>query len=54
MSFSYYENPFDDFVTYWEFKAEIENVVSKFVFDVIESFGFNINKDFHTIDVDWS
>lgn len=54
MSFSDGENPFDDFVTYWEFKSEIENVVSKFVFDVVESFGFNINKDFHTIDVDWS
>lgn len=54
MRFSDEENFFDDFVTYWEFKSEIENIVSQFVFEVIESFGFNIDKNFHSIDISWS
>lgn len=46
-------NPFDDFVSYFEFKEEIEQIVESFVFNVIESFGFNINKDFDYISVRW-
>lgn len=51
--FSSGDNPFDDFVTYFEFKEEIEHVVEWFVFKVIESFGFNINGDFDYISVKW-
>jgi len=51
--FSSNDNPFDDFVTYFEFKEEIEHVVESFVFKVIESFGFNINNDFDYISVKW-
>jgi hypothetical protein len=52
-NFSSGDNPFDDFVSYWEFKEEVEQVVESFVFNVVESFGFNINNDFDYIDVKW-
>ena len=45
-NFSSGDNPFDDFVTYFEFKEEIEQVVDSFVHKVVELFGFNINNDF--------
>ena len=51
--FSSNENPFDDFVTYFEFKDTVENVVRGFVNEVIEGFGFNINNDFDYISVKW-
>jgi len=51
--FSSNENPFDDFVTYFEFKDTVENVVRGFVNEVIEGFGFNINNDFDDIIVKW-
>jgi len=52
-NFSSGDNPFDDFVSYWEFKEEIERAVESFVHNVIESFGFNINNDFDDINVNW-
>jgi len=52
-NFSSGDNPFDDFVSYWEFKEEIEQVVESFVFNVVDSFGFNINNDFDYINVKW-
>lgn len=52
-NFSSGDNPFDDFVTYFEFKEEIEHVVESFVHKVLESFGFNINNDFDYISVKW-
>ena len=52
-NFSSGDNPFDDFVSYWDFKEEIKQVVESFVINVIESFGFNIDKDFDYISVDW-
>jgi len=51
--FSSEENPFDDFVTYFEFKDEIEDSVSGFVHKIIESFGFNIDRTFGDINVKW-
>ena len=52
-NFSSGDNPFDDFVTYFEFKEEIEQVVESFVHKVVELFGFNINNDFDYISVKW-
>ena len=52
-NFSSNENPFDDFVSYWDFKDEIKNFVMNFVGPILESFGFNINNDFDYITVDW-
>lgn len=52
-NFSSGDNPFDDFVSYFEFKEEVEQVVESFVFNVVESFGFNINNDFDYISVKW-
>ena len=52
-NFSSNENPFDDFVTYFEFKEEITQVVESFVIKTLESFGYDINKDFDYIDVKW-
>jgi len=51
--FSSSDNPFDDFVSYFEFKEGIEQIVESFVFNVVESFGFNINKNFDYISVKW-
>lgn len=51
--FSSGDNPFDDFVAYFEFKEEIEQVVGSFVFKVLESFGYDINRHFEYIDVKW-
>ena len=53
LNFSSGENPFDDFQEFYDFKDEVENTVAKFVFEVLESFGFDINKDFTSIDVVW-
>lgn len=52
-SFSTAYNPFEDFVTYFEFKEEIRQVVESFVIKTLESFGYDINKDFDYIDVKW-
>jgi len=52
-NFSSNENHFDDFVSYWDFKDEINNFVMNFVGTILESFGFNINNDFDYITVDW-
>jgi hypothetical protein len=52
-NFSGDENPFDDFVAYFEFKEVIEQVVESFVFEIIDSFGFNINDHFDYISVKW-
>jgi len=52
-NFSSDENPFDDFVTYFEFKEAVENVVQGFVNEIIGGFGFNINNDFDDINVKW-
>jgi len=53
LNFSSTENPFDDFVQYFEFKEVIEHVVESFIFEVIELFGFNINDDIDYISVKW-
>jgi hypothetical protein len=53
VNFSSIENPFDDFVQYFEFKEVIEQVVESFIFELIESFGFNINNDIDYISVKW-
>jgi len=52
-NFSNTENPFYDFVEYFEFKEVIEQVVESFIFEAIESFGFNINNHFNYINVKW-
>jgi hypothetical protein len=52
-NFSSTENPFDDFVQYFEFKEVIEQVVENFIFEIIITFGFDINKDFDYISVKW-
>jgi hypothetical protein len=52
-NFSNTENPFYDFVEYFEFKEVIEQVVESFIFETIESFGFNINNHFNYINVKW-
>ena len=52
-NFSSNENPFEDFVTYFEFKEEITQVVESFVIKTLESFGYDVNKDFDYIDVKW-
>ena len=52
-NFSSGENPFDDFVSYFEFKEEIVSVVESFIHRTIENFGFNINRHFDDINVTW-
>lgn len=52
-NFSSDYNPFEDFVTYFEFKEEIEQVVESFIFSTLEDFGYNINNDFDYISVKW-
>jgi hypothetical protein len=52
-SFSSDYNPFEDFVTYFEFKEEIEQVVESFIFSTLEDFGYKINNDFDYISVKW-
>jgi hypothetical protein len=47
------DNPFDDFVSYWEFKEAVESVVQGFVNEVIEAFGFDIYSNFDDINVNW-
>ena len=53
LNFSSGDNPFNDFQEYFDFKTEVENTVAGFVFEVIESFGLDINRDFTSIDVVW-
>jgi len=52
-NFSSDENPFDDFVSYWEFKDEIKNFVGGFVSKTLESFGYNINRHFNAFEIEW-
>ena len=52
-NFSSDENPFEDFVSYWEFKDEINNFVMGFVGSTLESFGFDINQHFDAITIEW-
>jgi hypothetical protein len=52
-NFSSDENPFDDFVSYWEFKDEIKNFVGGFVFTTLESFGYDINRHFNAFEIEW-
>ena len=52
-NFSSGDNPFDDFVSYFEFKEEIVSVVESFIQRTIENFGFNINRHFDDINVTW-
>lgn len=52
-NFSSGYNPFDDFTTYIEFKDVIENIVTEFVHNVLESFGYRITQDFDLIDIKW-
>jgi hypothetical protein len=52
-NFSSEENPFDDFVSYWEFKDEIKNFVGGFVSKTLESFGYNINRHFNAFEIEW-
>jgi len=53
LNFSSDDNPFNDFQEFYDFKDVVENTVSYFVFEILESFGFDINKDFTSIDVVW-
>jgi len=52
-NFSSDENPFDDFVSYWEFKDEIKNFVGGFVSTTLESFGYDINRHFNAFEIEW-
>lgn len=52
-NFSSTHNPFEDFVTYFEFKEEIAQVVESFVIKTLESFGYDVNKDFDYVSVKW-
>ena len=52
-TFSSTHNPFEDFVTYFEFKEEIRQVVENFIHKTLESFGYEINKDFDYVSVNW-
>jgi hypothetical protein len=52
-NFSSDENPFDDFVSYWEFKDEIKNFVGDFVSKTLESFGYNIDRHFNAFEIEW-
>ena len=52
-NFSSTLNPFEDFVTYFEFKEEIVQVVESFVIKTLESFGYDVNKDFDYVSVKW-
>ena len=51
INFSTGNNPFDDFYSYHEFKEGIVGLVEHFVHNVIESFGFNIDKHFNYIEI---
>jgi len=52
-TFSSTHNPFEDFVTYFEFKEEIKQVVESFIHKTLESFGYDVNKDFDYVSVNW-
>jgi hypothetical protein len=51
INFSTGNNPFDDFVSYHEFKEGIIELVEYFVNKVIESFGLDIDKHFNYIEI---
>jgi hypothetical protein len=53
VAFSSDNIPFDDMTDHFEFQDIIRDVVGGLVFDVLESFGFNINKHFDEISVEW-
>ena len=53
LNFSSGDIPFDDMMEYFEFKEVIEEVLGRFVADVLESFGYDINKDFSDIKIKW-
>jgi hypothetical protein len=53
MNFSSGDIPFDDMMEYFGFKEVIEEVIEGFVADVLESFGYDINKDFSDIKIKW-
>ena len=53
VAFSSDNIPFDDMTDHFEFQDIIRDVIGGLVFDVLESFGFNINKHFDEISVEW-
>ena len=53
LNFSSNDIPFDDFPSYWEFKDAIRDVVNGFVINLLEGFGYNINKRINVVDFEW-
>ena len=53
LNFSSNDIPFDDFPSYWEFKDAIKDVVNGFVINLLEGFGYNINRDINVVDFEW-
>jgi hypothetical protein len=53
VAFSSNNLPFDDMVEHFEFQDIIRDVIGGLVGDTLESFGFNINKHFDEISVEW-
>ena len=53
VNFSSGDIPFDDMMEYFEFKGIIEEVLERFISDVLESFGYDINIDFSDIRIKW-
>ena len=53
-NFSSGENPFDDFVSYFEFKEEIVSVVEGFVDNILKSFGYKQGAvSYPYVDFNW-
>jgi len=53
LNFSSNDIPFDDFPSHWEFKDAIKDVVNGFVINLLEGFGYNINRDINVVDFEW-
>jgi hypothetical protein len=45
--------PFDDMVEHWEFTNMINEIIENFIGQTLENFGFELNKDFNSIEVGW-
>jgi len=54
MNFSSDEGlPFDDMMESFEFNDQITEIIQNFIGDSLENFGFDLNKDFYGINVNW-
>jgi hypothetical protein len=50
--FSSLVNPFDDFVSYYEFRDTIKEIIQNFIGETLENFGFDLNRHIDYIEVE--